>query len=67
MNGEKTLEELKKENEELRELLSQVCRAYEILDNVVKSCPGNLSKNGADATVDSKSDVKELLKKYSRI
>ena len=58
MNGEKTLEELKKENEELRMLLSQVCKAYEILDNVIKSCPAPLTKEGADVTVDSKSDVK---------
>ena len=67
MEREKTFEELKAENEELRKVLSQVCKAYEILKNAMEACPADINESGNGATVESAADVKKLLEKYSRL
>ena len=65
MQEEKTREQLLEENARLRALLAQVREAYALLEAVVRDCPAEVSRT--DATVDSKADVKKLLKKYSRL
>lgn len=67
MSREKTYEELKKENEELREILAKVCRAYDIMDEALSSGSDLLNRDAENATVESVSDVKKLLDKYSRL
>lgn len=67
MDRDKRIEELQKENAQLRELLSEVLKAYDILDRAVKACPLSEKEKNADKTVESKADVKRLLKKYSRL
>ena len=68
MSSEKTMEMLEKENAELRLLLSQVCKACAILEEAIEACPVRPdSENENEATVDSKTDVKKLLQKYSRL
>ena len=39
MSREKTLEELERENKELRAALERVTRAYEALGEAIKACP----------------------------
>ena len=39
MSREKTLEELERENKELRAALERVMRAYEALGEALKACP----------------------------
>lgn len=65
MQEEKTREQLLEENARLRALLAQVREAYALLEVVVRDCPADVGRT--DATVDSKADVKKLLKKYSRL
>ncbi|MDD6203937.1 MAG: hypothetical protein PUC05_02940 [Firmicutes bacterium] len=67
MDREKSYEELKKENEELRELLLKVCKAYDMLQEALSSRSDLLERDGENATVQSASDVKKLLNKYSRL
>ena len=66
MSREKTLEELEKENKELRAALAQVMQAYEALGDALRACP-EISENSSDATAQSTRDVKKLLEKYSRL
>ena len=63
MNKEKTLEELKIENNELKNLLSEVIKKYDLLGDELREYREN--QNGA--TVSSVDDIKKLLKKYSRL
>lgn len=67
MDREKTLEELKQENEQLRALLRQVYAAHQALGEVLDACPIPLEEQPNHATVDSTSEVKRLLEKYSRL
>lgn len=67
MSREKTYEELKKENEELREILIKVCRAYDIMSEALSSGHDLLERDEDNATVESASEVKKLLNKYSRL
>ena len=67
LNREKTYEELKKENEELRELLTEVCNAYEILNKALDAHSDLLNNEKENATIENASDVKKLLNKYSRL
>ena len=65
MSSKKTLEELERENKELRAALERVMRAYEALGEAIKACP-DISGNSA-ATAQSPPEVKKLLEKYSRL
>lgn len=67
MSTGKSYEELKKENEELRALLLKVYKAYDILNEALSTCSDLLKRDGENATVESVSDVKKLLDKYSRL
>lgn len=67
MSTEKSYEELKKENEELRTLLLKVYKAYDILNEALSTGSDFLKRDGENATVESASDVKKLLDKYSRL
>ena len=66
MGAKKTQEELQRENEELRALLTQVLKAYAILDEAIRACPAAVQSD-ADATVGSATEVKRLLEKYSKL
>lgn len=66
MNMEKTPEELKKENAELRAALAQARKAYELLGDALKNISELIGDENA-AKADSVSDIKGLLKKYSRL
>lgn len=67
MSTEKSLEQLKRENEELKQLLEKVLKAYDILQDTLKEYIP-ISKSGeTEATVGSVADVKKLLEKYSRL
>lgn len=66
MGSEKTREELQRENEELRTLLTQVLKAYTILEDAIRACPA-AAESSADATVGSATEVKRLLEKYSKL
>lgn len=63
MNKEKTLEELKIENNELKNLLSEVIKKYDLLGDELRE----YRENQSEATVSSVDDIKKLLKKYSRL
>lgn len=63
MNKEKTLEELKIENNELKNLLSEVIKKYDLLGDALRE----YRENQSEATVSSVDDIKKLLKKYSRL
>lgn len=63
MNKEKTLEELKIENNELKNLLSEVIKKYDLLGDELRE----YRENQNEATVSSVDDIKKLLKKYSRL
>ncbi|MGI6279672.1 MAG: hypothetical protein ACOYJS_03825 [Acutalibacteraceae bacterium] len=63
MNKEKTLEELKIENNELKNLLSEVIKKYDLLGDELRK----YRENQSEATVSSVDDIKKLLKKYSRL
>lgn len=63
MNKEKTLEELKIENTELKNLLSEVIKKYDLLGDELRE----YRENQNEATVSSVYDIKKLLKKYSRL
>lgn len=63
MNKEKTLEELKIENTELKNLLSEVIKKYDLLGDELRE----YRENQNEATVSSVDDIKKLLKKYSRL
>ena len=63
MNKEKTLEELKIENNELMNLLSEVIKKYDLLGDELRE----YRENQNEATVSSVDDIKKLLKKYSRL
>ena len=63
MNKEKTLEELKIENNELKNLLSEVIKKYDLLGDELREYRANQN----EATVSSVDDIKKLLKKYSRL
>ena len=65
MSREKTLEELERENKELRAALERVTRAYEALGEAIKACP-DISGSSA-ATAQSPPEVKKLLEKDSRL
>lgn len=65
MDPEKTREELLQENEELRALLAQVWKAYAILDEALRECAA--AAPGDAATVESPTEVKRLLRKYSKL
>ena len=67
LSTEKSYEELKKENEELRALLLKVYKAYDILNEALSTGSDLLKRDGENATVESASDVKKLLDKYSRL
>lgn len=67
MSTDKSYEELKKENEELRALLLKVYKAYDILNEALSTGSDLLKRDGENATVESASDVKKLLDKYSRL
>lgn len=67
MENDKRIEELQNENARLRELLSEVLKAYDILDRAVKACPVSGKEKNAIKTLESRADVKKLLKKYSRL
>ena len=67
LSTEKSYEELKKENEELRALLLKVYKAYDILNEAFSTGSDLLKRDGENATVESASDVKKLLDKYSRL
>ena len=67
LSTEKSYEELKKENEELRTLLLKVYKAYDILNEALSTGSDFLKRDGENATVESVSDVKKLLDKYSRL
>ena len=67
MSTDKSYEELKKENEELRALLLKVYKAYDILNEALSTGSDFLKRDGENATVESASDVKKLLDKYSRL
>ena len=67
MSTDKSYEELKKENEELRTLLLKVYKAYDILNEALSTGSDFLKRDGENATVESASDVKKLLDKYSRL
>lgn len=67
MSREKSYEELKKENTELRELLLKVCKASDILNEALSTGSDLLRRDSENATVKSVSDVKKLLDKYSRL
>ena len=67
MSTGKSYEELKKENEELRALLLKVYKAYDILNEALSTDSDFLKRDGENATVESVSDVKKLLDKYSRL
>lgn len=67
LSTEKSYEELKKENEELRALLLKVYKAYDILNEALSTGSDFLKRDGENATVESASDVKKLLDKYSRL
>lgn len=67
LSTEKSYEELKKENEELRTLLLKVYKAYDILNEALSTGSDFLKRDGENATVESASDVKKLLDKYSRL
>lgn len=62
----KTREELQRENEELRAFLTQVLKAYAILDEAIRACPAAIQSD-TDATVGSAAEVKRLLEKYSKL
>lgn len=67
MSGEKSIKQLEKENEELRDILTKVVQAYDILNDELKDYK---EKNGVDpknAKVSNPTDVKKLLEKYSRL
>lgn len=66
MSMEKTPEELKKENAELRAALAQARKAYELLGDALKNISELIGDENA-AKADSVSDIKGLLKKYSRL
>ena len=61
MDREKTPEELKRENEQLRARLRQVYAAYRALGEALDACPIPLEEQPSAATVDSTPDVKKLL------
>lgn len=63
MNKEKTFEELKIENTELKNLLSEVIKKYDLLGDELRE----YRENQNEATVSSVDDIKKLLKKYSRL
>jgi hypothetical protein len=63
LNKEKTLEELKIENNELKNLLSEVIKKYDLLGDELRK----YRENQSEATVSSVDDIKKLLKKYSRL
>lgn len=67
LSTDKSYEELKKENEELRALLLKVYKAYDILNEALSTGSDFLKRDGENATVESASDVKKLLDKYSRL
>lgn len=67
MNKEKSYEELKRENAELRELLLNVCKASEFLDEALAANPDLLKRDADNATVENVSAFKKLLDKYSRL
>ena len=67
MEREKTIEELKAENAELKATLSKVLQAYDILDSELKEYRKKHDRENSDATISSSDDVKKILEKYSRI
>ena len=67
MKNELTYEELKKENEEIKSLLSKVLKAYDLMSKELEQYKVNLSNDNSNSTVSSIGDVKKLLDKYSRL
>lgn len=67
MSSKKTLEELERENKELKAALERVMRAYEALGEAIKACPDISGNSSAAATAQSSPEVKKLLEKYSRL
>ena len=65
MSREKTLEELERENKELRAALERVTRAYEALGEAIKACPDISGSSAAASAIPP--EVKKLLEKYSRL
>lgn len=67
MKNEPSPAELKKENAELKMLLSKVENAYELLDEIMRDYRRLAGEDGTKPTVSDEADVKKILEKYSRI
>lgn len=61
-----TIEELKKENEDLKQILSKVLKAYDLVNKELDQYKSKLG-NEPSSTISSSDDVKKLLDKYSRL
>ena len=64
MENKPTYEELERENGELKDILAEVIKAYDILDKVLKQYKEK-NAGSMNSTVTSVNDVKKLLDKYS--
>ena len=68
MDKEKSYEELRAENEKLKKLLSKkIPEINEAFDELMEEYNRIVGKEDMSSTVRDSDDVKELLKKYSRL
>lgn len=68
MDKEKSYEELRAENEKLKKLLSKkIPEINEAFDELMEEYNRIVGKEDMSSTVSDSDDVKELLKKYSRL
>ncbi len=61
-----SIEELKKENQELKNLLAKILKAYDLVSDELEEYKIKIMTQ-QNATVSSTDDVKKLLEKYSRL